>query len=522
MTRYEYVTGTSTMPANLPTPVANPTWYADIRQLFAQTDVDHMKGQGLDLTSYDAVKNSAGDIYGQVSTGNMPPPPHNWPPAWITTFLNWMTNGFPKGTPTSPQTPAMGLMNVAALVTTATRIRKDITTVSAAELASLKAAFSGIMAKDPSDASSYFAQAGYHWLPVGNLFCQHHVPAYNPWHRAYLFSFENALRTVPGCENVTLPYWDITAPFPEVLKSAPFDTYTLPKDVGPGYAAGYVTQRYPYPDIQRRLSALAVTEDLDRALTKTDWEDFHGLIAGANNNTIIAAHDSGHNAIGPTMADQAAAAFDPVFWFFHCNWDRLFWQWQKTMSATNLEGVLTTINKETDPVSYQIFTVPVLQALNPFTGNAPKLDTSKILDSETSLDIDYQDPKTPTRMNLLAKTQRSVLTSQKFLVHADRVNVRVQGVNRLKIPGSFTVHLLKDGVPIASRAFFQPSEVGKCPTCVNNAIVHFDFELPLQDVSNGKLEVWVEPLDKSFAGDHFPNKLMGNPTVDVRFLMSTE
>ena len=69
------------------------------------------------------------------------------------------------------------------------------------------------MAKDPSDPNSYFVQAGHHWLPAP-LYCLHHVPGYNPWHRAYMLSFENALRSVPECGDVTLPYWDITTPFP--------------------------------------------------------------------------------------------------------------------------------------------------------------------------------------------------------------------------------------------------------------------------------------------------------------------
>jgi len=265
-----------------------------------------------------------------------------------------------------------------------------------------------------------------------------------------------------------------------------------------------------------------VTADINRALTKTDWEDFHGLFAGASNNTIIAAHDSGHVSIGPTMADQDVAAFDPVFWFFHANWDRLFWKWQKQMQATTLNGLLSTINKQTDALSNRIFTLGVLEVLPPFT-TMNNINTLSIIDSANSLDVDYQDPATePTTLNFLAKTRSAVPASQKFTLQTDRVNVRVQGLNRLKIPGSFKVHLLKDGQRIASRGFFQPNEVEKCETCVQNAIVHFDFELPLDDVSNGQLEVVVEPVNKSFVGDRFPNKLMGNPTIDVHLLMKTE
>jgi hypothetical protein len=282
--------------------------------MFTQEDITHMQAQGLDLTSYDNVVSSAPGIYGQVAAGNMPPPPEGpWSADQVATFLNWMSNGYPKGTGPS-QTAAISKATEAA-ATQATRIRKEITTLSAPELTQLKEAFTGILAKDISDPNSYFVQAGYHWLP-GPLYCQHHVPGYNPWHRAYLVSFENALRSVPGCENVTLPYWDITTPFPDVLKSPPFENYTLPKGIGQGFDAGYVTTRYSYPDIQQNLLQYSVVDDLNRALTKTDWEDFHGMFAGATNNTIIAAHDGGHVSIGDTMSDQDVAAFDPVFWFF--------------------------------------------------------------------------------------------------------------------------------------------------------------------------------------------------------------
>lgn len=500
-------------PPSTTTPVTNPTWYADIRWMFTASDVSHMAPQGIDLTSYDAVKTIATAIYGQVAAGNMPPKPDNWPPAWVTTFLNWITNGTPKGTPA----PSLAAMTA---VSKATRVRKDITRLPSGELDNLKKAFSGILAKDSSDPNSYFAQASIHWLPVDTHpgYCMHHAPGYNPWHRAFLVGFENALRSVPGCENVTLPYWDITTPFPDVLKSPPFDKYTLPKGIGEGFEAGYVTQRFSYAQIQQNLVMYSVTDDINRALTKTDWEDFHGFWGGGpSNNTIIQAHDSGHVSIGATMQNQSVAAFDPVFWFFHSNWDRLFWQWQKKMQATTLNGLLTTINKTMDLASYQLFTIPALGALPPFT-----LKAADIIDSETSLSIDYLDPGAVMAMNLVAKTQRSVAASQAFSVQTDRVNVRVDGVNRLKIPGSFSVHLLKDGHRIASAAFFQPNEADRCPNCVKNPIAHFDFELPLAEVSGGNLSLQVEPVDKGVVGDRFPHKLMGNPTIAVHLLLATQ
>ncbi len=503
-------------------PVSNPTWYAQIRDMFTTEDREHMARQGLDLASYEAVMNHAGNIYQQVATGNMPPG-RPWTADWVSTFLNWMNNGYPKGVPaTSANVVEFDARTLLSAVAPAGRVRKDVTTLSSQELDLLKQAFSAILAKAPDDPNGFFVQAGYHWFPAPNTFCMHHVPGYNPWHRAYLVSFENALRSVPGCENVTLPYWDITTPFPDVLKSAPFDQYVLPQAVGDNYPEGYVTTRFSYEQIAQNLLQSGVTDDVNRAMSKTDWEDFHGYWSGAAHNTIISAHDSGHNSIGLTMQHQEVAAFDPVFWFFHCNWDRVFWEWQKKMLATDLHGLLTTINETTDALSYQIFNDAALQALNPFTSNPPELNTLAIIDSVNQLDIDYGPPATASNVDFLPKTQRTLAASKAFTVEANRVNVRVSGINRLKIPGSFWVHLQKDGRTIATRSLFQPVEVQTCANCVANAVTQFDFELPMSEVLGGTLSVWVEPVDKDFIGDRFPQKLMGNPTIDVHLLLQTE
>jgi tyrosinase len=501
------------------TTTAEPTWYGTIRHMFTRADIAHMSPQGLDLTSYDQVRASAGAIYGQVSTGAMPPG-QPWSKEIVATFLTWMTNGYPKGSPTSSQvSDAYALL---ADKVTASRIRKDIETLTSDELDRLIEAFQGILAKDTSDPDSYFVQAGYHWLPAP-LYCLHHVPGYNPWHRAYMLSFENALRSVPGCGEVTLPYWDITKPFPEVLKKPPFDSYTLPEGIGPGFDAGYVTQRFDYSEIADRLKLFDVTADLERALTKTDWEDFHGYWSGAPYDTIIAAHDGGHGSIGLTMANQSVAAYDPVFWFFHANWDRLWWEWQKKMSATDLTGLLSTINQQTDQASYQIFTVPVLQSLEPFTSLPIGLDSVKVIDSAGSLDVDYAPAEAgPTQLSFSHKAHRAVPVDRPVSINPRRATVSVDGVNRLAIPGSFEVHLMKDGERLASRFLFQPEEVEKCETCVDNPIAHFDFDLPLDEVSKGRLTVQVEPIDKSFVGDRFPTKLMGEPKISVYLPVRTE
>jgi hypothetical protein len=70
----------------------------DIRPLFRDVDVDHMKRRGLDLSSYDDVKSNSDDIYARVSSTDdafrMPPPLDDpWTPAQVKLFKQWMDEG---------------------------------------------------------------------------------------------------------------------------------------------------------------------------------------------------------------------------------------------------------------------------------------------------------------------------------------------------------------------------------------------------------------------------------------------
>ncbi|EFX00015.1 tyrosinase [Grosmannia clavigera kw1407] len=74
---------------------------------------------------------------------------------------------------------------------------------------------------DPKDPNSFFQIAGYHGMPFrgagwGNPswwggYCNHGNVLFPTWHRAYLLRLENALRSVKGCEDVALPYWNETS-----------------------------------------------------------------------------------------------------------------------------------------------------------------------------------------------------------------------------------------------------------------------------------------------------------------------
>ncbi|MCJ1404105.1 hypothetical protein MMC11_007330 [Xylographa trunciseda] len=58
----------------------------------------------------------------------------------------------------------------------------------------------------------------------------------------------------------------------------------------------------------------------------------HSATKGGGSGSIESLHDNYHNYLGGPahMGDPRVAAFDPVFWFHHCNIDRIMAIWQAT------------------------------------------------------------------------------------------------------------------------------------------------------------------------------------------------
>jgi tyrosinase len=482
--------------------VAAPTYMADIRFFFRTEDVDHMAAKGIDLGTYDGVKRNALAVFTHTAPPNpgMPPDPAGqWSAARSQTFKNWIINGYPLGTatPPSPVSPS----------TTPGRLRKNVANLSAQEIQTLGTAFSGLMQRDPGDANSYFALAGYHGLP--QAWCLHHEDRFNPWHRAYLKLFEDALRSVPGCQDVTLPYWDVTTPLPSTLQQPPFDSYTLPQDPGatanppqPGKYFPLTTERYDSATIAKNLQGYDVAADITTSLNQSRWG---GSNVGGYQDFSIQAHDGAHNSVGTTMADQNISSYDPVFWFFHCNIDRLWLQWQQNAQATTLAGFKSTIDGDASWLSAPF------NALGGFTTTA---------DETISFGISYE-PEGP--VVALENQLGSIHAARMFSIkRSSPVSVRVKDINRLNIPGSFAVKLLADGEPIAKRAFFQPDSPRNCENCRKQALVNIDFRLDQEKLLDRKLSVEIEVLGQEDIGPSFPLSQAGDPTINVRLLLADE
>jgi hypothetical protein len=340
----------------------------------------------------------------------------------------------------------------------------------------------------------------------------HHEPRFNPWHRAYLKVFEDALRSVPGCEDVTMPYWDFSMTLPALLEEPPFGQYALPADPGGGFYP-YTTERFLPGTITRNMQRYGVMDDTDTSLRQSMWGAYN---IGGYQKFSIQAHDGGHNAIGPTMADQDVASYDPVFWFFHCNIDRLWLSWQTLAGATTLAGFRSTVTGDTTWLD-----TPPFNVLSPYATTA---------EETIAYGIGYDELATPAAAAGALEGEEVALENKVGSVEAGRefrikrsspVSVRVKDINRLNIPGSFVVNLLAEGEPVASRAFFQPTSPRDCETCVKHGLVNIDFRVDPEQILDRRLSVEIE-LPHREEVDRFPLAQAGSPTINARLLLDDE
>ena len=166
------------------------------------------------------------------------------------------------------------------------------------ELDKLIRAFRGIQQLPPDDPNSFFVIAGYHGEPFEvqgkdvewGGYCFHNAVLFPTWHRAYCLRIEDALRSIKGCEDVTLPYWDELAedgnetPVPAILTSSeyvldgktipnPLFSYALQKNLIDGPSQDRNTKHVNYSTVRFPLSGLVGTDEA-RDQTKVWNEKF--------------------------------------------------------------------------------------------------------------------------------------------------------------------------------------------------------------------------------------------------------
>ena len=225
--------------------------------------------------------------------------------------------------------------------------RKNIDSLTALEKAAYLHAWSILKSRDTFDMGSYLWQAYVHNKPSIILRdgtkavpgpCEHGTTLFLPWHRAELYYFEQILqqtdpegkitdangKTGPGTRNVTIPYWNWLR-YPSGK--------TFPKMFEDKSSVLYRENRFALLDtplISQKLIAYQVYF--------LNWLRFGGGPAESPGFGDFEAqvHNPMHNAIGEDMQEQDLAAYDPIFFSFHCFIDHLYDLWLSNHSSADV------------------------------------------------------------------------------------------------------------------------------------------------------------------------------------------
>jgi tyrosinase len=223
------------------------------------------------------------------------------------------------------------------------KFRRNVARLSVDQLKLLRQAFAAVINLD--DDRGYQHWAGIHGLP-SPPYCDyaHGRPQFLPWHRAYLYFFERALRDrVP---DVMLAWWDWRAGQPGASPGIPaaFDDQQADGQANPLFSApvNELARRqghrsdppldYPDPTIRnpgaRRAPPLPTANEIQQVLALTDFLDF--------SHQLEQYHGAVHMWVGGHMGQIAFAAYDPIFWAHHTMIDRLWRLWQLQHRAAAL------------------------------------------------------------------------------------------------------------------------------------------------------------------------------------------
>jgi tyrosinase len=161
-----------------------------------------------------------------------------------------------------------------------------------------------------------------------------------PWHRMYVFYFEQIIRSISGEALFTLPYWDYT----NAARHALPPEFTMPND--PVFKPLFRAQRKAGVNNGQPIDAgrppFLNLNDMKFPTYLSSGPD--GFCSNLDRNL----HGNVHVNVGaqPPSSDLGmtfvpTAANDPIFWLHHCNIDRIWASWNKAGGANPKDATFT-------------------------------------------------------------------------------------------------------------------------------------------------------------------------------------
>ncbi len=191
-------------------------------------------------------------------------------------------------------------------------IRKDFTKLTGEEINELGAALNNLWDIDFIQQNAILHDTnfnnGIHW-----------GPDFLPWHRDFLRKLELELQKFNP--NINLPYWDWTTSDSRSLELEPWLSF-----FGGRSNSGGMFDHWDYE--RSNDSGPFSLPTLSEIITELEADSFlnYRKMEGRNDG-ILGSHVPGHTWVGSTMATGRSPA-DPIFYFHHCNIDRLWSIWQ--------------------------------------------------------------------------------------------------------------------------------------------------------------------------------------------------
>lgn len=225
--------------------------------------------------------------------------------------------------------------------------------------------------------------------------------------------------------------------------------------------------------------------------------------------------------IGPNgdMGENNTAGLDPIFFFHHCNVDRMFWLWQKKNNCTDnltvIDGYAGTSSSDSQgPTPDYGFDVKLdmdspLQPFKSSTDPSNYMISKDVFNIETQLGYTYG----PGSLDLCALASYGEIKTPNVTFTK---KMRVYGFSRTKFDGSFVVYAWAvlstgDKVPLGARSILSRWNVQQCANCQNHIEVDAIYPLPSKALTDYEA--------KGKLGCEVKSRAL-NPSTGVRELMS--
>jgi tyrosinase len=254
--------------------------------------------------------------------------------------------------------------------------------------------------------------------------CQHQSWYFPPWHRGYLLALEAQLRAevtkLGGPETWALPYWDYFGPDGQFNMPPAFAQETLPdgtpnplfvtarygpdgdgnvyvpteEAIGqhpgdPEFSRGPVTQECLSNDLYTGSDAVTPPPGFGGPQTGFNHDGGTSGNLESNPHNLVHVYVGGTAPGGQTwglMSDPGLAALDPIFYLHHSNIDRMWAEWNETLSNDN----------STDPAWLNGPAAAGERAFAmPWPGSGPWVYTPQEMNSLAPLDYTYESLAAP-------------------------------------------------------------------------------------------------------------------------------